>query len=203
MRWLLLLSALCAGLACASLTAAGSPHHRRSHSVCHKRRHHRCRRSHHVKHIGAPLAVKAPAGAGAPAPTPPPSTAIPGAPVDPPPSTTTATTTSTGPAPPPPLPSYLGVDEFDGLTGSKPFSLQPTHNPVAAGTVTFTVENLGMDGHTFAIDDAASHQVLAPVAVASQTAVTVSAALTPGSYTLYCSLTGHAAAGMSASLSVQ
>jgi uncharacterized cupredoxin-like copper-binding protein len=113
-------------------------------------------------------------------------------------TTTTTTTTSTTP---PPLPSRLEVDEND--VGQ--YSLTPSHNPVAAGNVEFNVYNFGMDDHTFAIRDSANHG-LADVNVPTgqtQTAVIVNANLKPGTYTLFCTLTGHEAKGMHATLTVR
>jgi plastocyanin len=115
------------------------------------------------------------------------------------PTGTTTTPTTTGPTP---LPSRLAVDENDNPY----YTLHPTHNPVAAGSVEFNVYNLGMDDHTFAVDDAGGHHVSKVAQVPANhkdTAVTVTVNLAPGSYTLVCTLSGHAAAGMKAPLTVQ
>lgn len=114
------------------------------------------------------------------------------------PTTTTTTVTSTTPAA---LPSRLAVDEND----TPAYSLNPSHNPVAQGTVTFNVYNFGQDAHTFAVEDSASHELAFASVPAGQpqTAVTVNATLAPGTYTLLCTLPGHAALGMRASLTVQ
>jgi len=113
---------------------------------------------------------------------------------------TTTTTTSQS------LPSRLEVDENDQGSLPTPYSLSPSHNPVAAGKLEFNVYNFGQDGHTFAIHEADGHQVQAPVAVPagqSGTAVTVNVTLRPGTYVLLCTLPGHAGLGMHATLTVQ
>jgi uncharacterized cupredoxin-like copper-binding protein len=76
---------------------------------------------------------------------------------------------------------------------------------VAAGKLELNVYNFGMDDHTFAIRDSANHG-LAYVNVPTgqtQTAVIVNANLKPGTYTLFCTLTGHEAKGMHATLTVK
>ncbi len=112
------------------------------------------------------------------------------------PGTTTPTTTN-----PTGLASRLEVDEND----TPSYSLAPSHNPVAAGKLTFNVYNFGQDDHTFAVLDSAQHELAyaAVPAGQSQTAVTVNASLPAGTYTLECTLPGHAALGMKATLTVQ
>jgi len=117
-------------------------------------------------------------------------------------TSTTTETTSTA------LPSRLEVDENDS-----PYSLIAGHALVSAGTVQFNVYNYGMDDHTFAIvrgtdTSAKPSPFLGSVPPAkvpagqADAAVTVSAALTPGTYTLFCTLPQHAALGMKTTITV-
>jgi plastocyanin len=106
---------------------------------------------------------------------------------------------------PPPLPSRLEVDENDQGQPPQPYSLFPSHDPVGAGSVQFNVYNFGQDAHTFAVVSAAHQQVALAQAPANQpdTAVQVSVRLAPGTYTLECTLPGHAMLGMRATLTVK
>lgn len=142
------------------------------------RHHHRhCHRAHHRRHC------------------PPARPRRPTAPSRPPTPATTTTTTPNGH-----LPSRLEVDEND-----QPYSLYPSHNPVAAGHVQFNVYNFGQDDHNFAIFDSSGHLLATATVPAGHPdgAVAVSAKLPAGSYRLECTLPGHAALGMRASLSVR
>jgi plastocyanin len=97
------------------------------------------------------------------------------------------------------------VDENDQGQAPQPYSLFPSHNPVAAGQVQFNVYNFGEDPHTFAIVDSGGHQLAFAHVPANQpgTAVPVSASLAPGTYTLECTLPGHVGLGMVATLTVR
>ncbi len=122
--------------------------------------------------------------------------------------TTSATATSptgTTTAPTGPLPSRLEVDENDQGQPPQPYSLWPSHNPVAAGNVQFNIYNFGQDPHTFAVVDSSGHQLAFARVPANQpqTAVPVSVSLPPGRYTLECTLSGHASLGMVATLTVR
>jgi hypothetical protein len=77
---------------------------------------------------------------------------------------------------------------------------------VAAGTVTFSVYNRGMDDHDLAVVDA--NGVLQVVAVPPRETRTLQATLLPGNVKIYCSLFGgtpesHEDLGMRAFLDVQ
>jgi uncharacterized cupredoxin-like copper-binding protein len=119
--------------------------------------------------------------------------------------TTTTTTTTTGTTTPAPLPSRLEVDENDLGQLPQPYSLVPSHDPVASGSVQFNVYNFGQDDHTFAIQNAAKHQLAFAKVPAgqSQSAVQVKVLLAPGKYLLLCTLAGHDTLGMRATLTVQ
>ena len=88
-------------------------------------------------------------------------------------------TTLPPPATPPRLPNSLGVDEGEWL-------VVPSKKVVAAGQVTFHVNNRGMDDHDFSIVDGTG--TLRQVYLAPGTNGTVTATLTPGRYKIYCSL---------------
>jgi hypothetical protein len=106
---------------------------------------------------------------------------------------------------PVPLPRRLEVDENDQGQLPLPYSLRPSHNPVGTGTVQFNVYNFGQDDHTFAVADASGHQFAHVDVPANQpgNAVPVNITLPPGTYTLECTLQGHAALGMVATLTVK
>lgn len=88
-------------------------------------------------------------------------------------------TTLPPPATPPPLPTSLGVDEGEWL-------IVPSKRVVAAGEVSFHVNNRGMDDHDFTIVDGTG--TLRQVYLAPGTNGNVTATLTPGRYRIYCSL---------------
>jgi hypothetical protein len=94
-----------------------------------------------------------------------------------------------------PLPRRLGVDENE-------WSVYPTHNPVGTGRVEFDVTNFGMDAHDFSIRTGKG-DVVSSTPLASRTSAVVKVSLPPGSYTLFCSLSGHEARGMRATLTVR
>lgn len=117
-------------------------------------------------------------------------------------STTATSTTTTSTA----LPSRLEVDQNDQGQLPLPYSMRPSHDPVAAGQVQFNVYNFGQDAHTFAIVDPSGRQISASVdlpAGAPETAVQLTTNLAPGTYTLECTLPGHAKLGMIATLTVK
>lgn len=96
---------------------------------------------------------------------------------------------------PAPLPRRLGVDE-------KEYSVYPSHNPVRSGRVEFHVTNFGMDAHDFSIRNTAGSVLSStPLAPGGKALITVK--LTPGKYTLFCSLADHEALGMRARLTVR
>jgi plastocyanin len=109
------------------------------------------------------------------------------------------------PTPSGPLPGRLEVDENDQGQPPQPYSLWPSHNPVAAGRVQFNVYDFGQDPHTFAVVNSGGHQLAFARVPANQpeTAVPVSVSLPPGTYTLECTLPGHARLGMVATLTVR
>jgi uncharacterized cupredoxin-like copper-binding protein len=83
------------------------------------------------------------------------------------------------PATPPRLPTSLGVDEGEWL-------IVPSKKVVAAGEVSFHVNNRGMDDHDFTVVDGTG--TLRQLYLEPATEGTVTATLTPGRYRIYCSL---------------
>lgn len=104
------------------------------------------------------------------------------------------------PAPPPatePVVNHLQVP-------AREFSLSLSHSFLSAGSDVVELDNFGEDAHNLRIErtdgtgSAVTFPTLEPGKVGRQ-----SVALTPGSYHLYCTLPGHEAAGMSATLTVR
>ena len=184
------------GTAALSAPQHQPPKHRKPAKHCKRHRHHRkCTPARHKPkpQPGRPTKPNPPANSGTTTTTGVTTSA---------PATTTSTTT---PTPTGPLPSRLEVDENDQGQAPQPYSLWPSHNPVAAGNVQFNVYNFGEDPHTFAIVDSGGHQLaFAHVPrFQPQTAVPVSATLAPGTYTLECTLPGHVGLGMVSTLTVK
>jgi plastocyanin len=98
--------------------------------------------------------------------------------------------------PPPtfPLATSLAVDE-------KEYSLTPSQRMVAAGTIKIRVYNRGMDDHDLTVISAAGIEYQVPVPAGGN--ATLLPKLTPGKYTLYCSLFNHASLGMTFDLEVR
>ena len=92
-------------------------------------------------------------------------------------------------------------------SGSAPAAvLDETQPRSRRGQVQFNVYNFGQDAHTFAIVDPSGRQISASVdlpAGAPETAVQLTTNLAPGTYTLECTLPGHAKLGMIATLTVK
>jgi uncharacterized cupredoxin-like copper-binding protein len=96
------------------------------------------------------------------------------------------------PAPVVALPSSLAVDESE-------YTLRPSQIVVAAGQVKINVYDRGMDDHDLTVVDGNGVTQQVPVKAGASAALVVT--LTPGSYTLYCSLfagtpESHEALGM-------
>jgi plastocyanin len=112
-------------------------------------------------------------------------------------ATPTPTATPVATATPPPLPSRTNVD----LTDIREWSVRPSYRALAAGRIDFNVNNRGEDDHNLTVRDAARD--LGKIDLAPGETGTLTVQLTAGSYTLYCSLPAHEAAGMSAVISVR
>jgi plastocyanin len=132
---------------------------------------------------GKPVTGAPPAnGTGAPAPTP---TAV-----------ASPTPTAT-PTPSPVHPSRTGVDLVDG----EEWTVRPSYRILAAGRLDFVATNVGEDDHDLSVRQGA--HVLGRLALAPGESETLTLDLAAGTYTLYCSLTGHEEAGMRANISIR
>lgn len=86
----------------------------------------------------------------------------------------------------------------------KEWALDLSVSQVAAGKVTFTVTNQGSMGHNLTVVDSAGSVIGATATFRpSEGAQTLEVTLAPGTYTLLCSLPGHAARGQQAQLVVK
>lgn len=84
------------------------------------------------------------------------------------------------------------------------WALDLSVSEVAAGKVTFTVTNQGNMGHNLTVVDSSGSVIGAtPTFRKSEGAQTLEVTLTPGTYTVLCSLPGHAARGQQAQLVVK
>jgi Copper binding proteins, plastocyanin/azurin family len=118
-------------------------------------------------------------------------------------TTLTSTTTSSGP---PPLPHGTEIDERATGLQSPFYALDANERALAAGAVHFNIYNFDQDPHTFAVANANGQQLTTAVqdpAGHPGTAVTLTVNLTPGTYTLFCTLPQHAADGMETTVVVK
>jgi plastocyanin len=84
------------------------------------------------------------------------------------------------------------------------WALDLSANEVAAGKVTFSVTNQGSMGHNLTVVDSSGSVVGAtPTFRKSEGAQSLEVTLAPGTYTVLCSLPGHAAMGQKAQLVVK
>jgi uncharacterized cupredoxin-like copper-binding protein len=85
---------------------------------------------------------------------------------------------------------------------AREFLYEPKDLIAKAGEVTFTVRNTGAVEHDFVVENAAKKLVAEARPFPPGKTVQVKARLTPGAYTVYCSIPGHREAGMQATLRV-
>lgn len=85
------------------------------------------------------------------------------------------------------------------VTGNDELVFVPNSLATSAGAVTVELTSAGSEEHTFVIEELDDQEV-----VAAQDGETASGTLTldAGSYTFYCSIEGHRAAGMEGQLDV-
>ena len=121
-------------------------------------------------------------GDGSPTPTPTPTPA-PG-----------ATPTPTATPDPVKYPSRTGVDLSEWI-------VRPTYRTLAAGRVVFSTANLGEDDHNLSVRSGGTEYGKVDVAPGDTDSLVLQ--LTPGTYTLYCSLIGHEEQGMRADITVR
>jgi hypothetical protein len=148
----------------------------------------------HAPVAGSP-ATSSPAAAPTLGAAPTPTATPPGAlvfttPITDPPPTTDA-------PPPPPVAARL-------QTTAREFSLQLSRPAIVAGPLILELVNRGEDPHDLHVRPAAGGaDVLALAQTAPSGVKDATGTLAAGTYTLYCSLPGHEAAGMHATLVVQ
>jgi uncharacterized cupredoxin-like copper-binding protein len=111
------------------------------------------------------------------------------------PAPTAQPTPAPTPAPPGTYPTRTGVDLGEWF-------LRTSYRTLAAGRVSFNVSNQGEDDHNFIVRSGAREQGRIELMHPGDTE-TLSLDLGLGSYTLYCSLVGHADAGMRATINVR
>ena len=146
----------------------------------------------------APAATKGAGSAGGGAVTP--AAAPPAAPVSPagitPPAVTPPLPGADDPAPPPAAARLQAT--------AREFTLQLSRPTIAAGAVIVELVNRGEDPHDLHVRPAAGGgDVLAVDRTDAAGVAHANGTLPAGTYTLYCSLPGHEAAGMHATLTVQ
>jgi plastocyanin len=170
---------------------------------------HKCKASKTVhaaqKHCKISKKKKATKPRATPTPAPKPSTpGAPRTPTDPTPqpgATATPTATpapGTSPTPTPTAtpvyPSRTGVDLDEWIVRS-------SYHTLRAGTIDFNAANLGEDDHNLSIRGGGKEW--GRLELAPGGADTLRVALTPGTYTLYCSLVGHEEQGMRTDVTVR
>lgn len=105
------------------------------------------------------------------------------------------------PAPPVADPAPTALTRLQ--TTAREWSLTLSRPAIAAGALSLQLVNAGEDAHDLHVRPAAGGtDLLSATTTASGTTTTISGSLPAGTYTLYCSLPGHEAAGMRATLTV-
>ena len=111
-----------------------------------------------------------------------------------------------GPAPTPtPAPTATATPDYPTRTGiliddDPDYTMHSSDPTLKAGVVTFSAANYGLDDHNLTIAGVAGASVDVP---AGGDPYTLEVTLAPGTYRLFCSLTGHDAAGMHTTIAVR
>lgn len=135
-----------------------------------------------------------PGSPGAPTPTPT-ATPKPGAtPTPTPKPAATPTPTATATPAPPVYPSRTGVELLE-------WRVRPAYRTLAAGRIDFNVLNQGEDDHNLSVRGGGKEYGRLDLAPGEEGALVLQ--LSAGTYTLYCSLTGHEEEGMKTDISVR
>ena len=98
------------------------------------------------------------------------------------------------PTPTPVYPKRTGVDLDEWVVRS-------SYRTLAAGTIDFNAANLGEDDHNLSVRGGGKEY--GGIDLAPGDADTLKLTLSPGTYTLYCSLVGHEEQGMHTDISVR
>ena len=93
------------------------------------------------------------------------------------------------------------VTEIQGTL--REWAIDLSQKEVPAGKVRFTVTNQGQMPHNFTVTDSSGRIAGTPIFTASDGPQTLEADLKPGTYTIICSLPGHAARGQMTELVVK
>ena len=102
------------------------------------------------------------------------------------------------PAPPGTYPTRTNVD----LTDIREWTVRPSYRILAAGPIDFNANNRGEDDHNLTVRDDKDRD-LGKIDLAPGDVATLTVTLGLGTYTLYCSLPTHEAAGMKATINVR
>ena len=106
-------------------------------------------------------------------------------------------------------PTAVASDQTGGGTTTEikgtlaEWSLTLSQQEAPAGKIRFIVTNQGMMAHNFSITDSSGELARTPTFASSEGAQTLEVTLAPGTYTIICSLPGHAARGQKATLVVK
>jgi Copper binding proteins, plastocyanin/azurin family len=106
-------------------------------------------------------------------------------------------TPTPSPTPGPVYPSRTGVD----LTDTEVWSIRVTYRTLAAGRIEFVTTNVGEDDHDLSVRRGTD--LLGQLPLPPGESDTLTLTLAAGSYTLFCSLPDHEAAGMRANVTVR
>jgi plastocyanin len=82
------------------------------------------------------------------------------------------------------------------------FQYEPKTLTVPAGATTFSVRNIGFTDHNFAIETSPGSFIAASRNIPMRGTTTLDVVLTPGTYTIVCTLPAHREAGMMGTLTV-
>jgi plastocyanin len=139
-----------------------------------------------------------------PTPTPKPNT--PGSDRDDSPSADPDATPTPTPQPgtsPTPTPTPTATPVYPKRTGVDldEWVVRSSYRTLAAGTIDFNATNLGEDDHNLSVRGGGNEY--GRLDLAPGDADTLKLTLAPGTYTLYCSLTGHEEQGMRTDISVR
>lgn len=85
---------------------------------------------------------------------------------------------------------------------AKEFLYEPKEATAQPGPVRFVVRNVGAIEHNFVLEDPAGKKVAEIAVIEPGTTAQVTATVSPGAYTIACTLPGHRQAGMVAALKV-
>ena len=85
---------------------------------------------------------------------------------------------------------------------AREFLYEPKAVTAPPGAVVFVVRNEGAIEHNFVLEDAAGKKMVEIAVIEPGATAEVPATLSPGAYTIVCTLPGHRQAGMVAALKV-